>query len=159
MKQFIHKRKTVVFLSHHEIQDYYVQLTNFIKTVSYHHVKYEFQNPHTIVSLNVKELLAQSRLHIWSLIGRSMILTRNHLVRKQTLNHLAKLPASSKAFLDIQANYRVSIHFETRTWDDNKIQSNALTKKLNHLSQFGYMLRIRLRTKWLWIWIAMLPLR
>ena len=32
------------------------------------------------------------------------------------------VPALSKDFLDNQANYRVSIHFETRTWHDNKIK-------------------------------------
>ena len=31
-------------------------------------------------------------------------------------------PASSKEFLDIQTNYRVCIHSETRTWHDNNIQ-------------------------------------
>ena len=34
-------------------------------------------------------------------------------------------PASSKELLDIQANYRVCIHSDTRTWHDNNIQSNA----------------------------------
>ena len=38
----------------------------------------------------------------------------NHLVCKRTLNQLAKT-ASSKEFFDIQANYRVQIHSETRT--------------------------------------------
>ena len=31
-------------------------------------------------------------------------------------------PASSNEFLDIQANYRVWIHYETRTWHDKNIQ-------------------------------------
>ena len=31
-------------------------------------------------------------------------------------------PAMSKEFLEIQGNYRVSIHSETRTWHDNNIQ-------------------------------------
>ena len=48
-------------------------------------------NPHSIVCLNVKELLAQSRRHIWSLSDSNGIRTQNHLVCKQTLNHLAKL--------------------------------------------------------------------
>ena len=48
-------------------------------------------NPHSIVCLNVKELLAQSRRHIWSLKDNKVIRTHNHLVRKQSLNHLAKL--------------------------------------------------------------------
>ena len=48
-------------------------------------------NPHSIVCLNVKELLARSRRHIWSLSDSNGIRTHNHLVRKRTLNHLAKL--------------------------------------------------------------------
>ena len=41
--------------------------------------------------LEVKELLAQNRRDIWSLCDINGIRTHNHLVRKQTLNHLAKL--------------------------------------------------------------------
>ena len=48
-------------------------------------------NLHSIVCLNVKELLARSRRHIWSLSDSNGIRTHNHLVRKRTLNHLAKL--------------------------------------------------------------------
>ena len=49
-------------------------------------------NPHSIVCLNVKELLTRSRHQIWSLSDK---------------------PASSKEFLDSQATFRVWIHFET----------------------------------------------
>ena len=35
------------------------------------------------------------------------------------------VPASSKKFLEVQANYRVRIHSQTRTCRDNNIQSNA----------------------------------
>ena len=48
-------------------------------------------DPHSIVCLNVKELLARSRCHIWSLSDSKVIRTHNHLVRKRTLNYLAKL--------------------------------------------------------------------
>ena len=48
-------------------------------------------NPLSIVSLKVKELLARSRSHIWDLSDSNEIRTHNHLVRKRTLNHLAKL--------------------------------------------------------------------
>ena len=48
-------------------------------------------NLHSIVCLNVKELFAQSRRHILSLSDSNRIWTHNHLVCKQTLNHLAKL--------------------------------------------------------------------
>ena len=49
-------------------------------------------NPHSIVCLNVKKLLARSRCHIWSLSGSNTIWTHNHLLHKWTLNHLAKEP-------------------------------------------------------------------
>ena len=48
-------------------------------------------NPQSIVFLNVKELLARCRRHIWSLNNSDEIRTDNHLVRNRTLNHLAKL--------------------------------------------------------------------
>ena len=48
-------------------------------------------NLHSMVCLNVKELLTWSMPHIWSLSSSNDIRTHNHLVRKQTLNHLAKL--------------------------------------------------------------------
>ena len=48
-------------------------------------------NPHSIVGLNVKELLAQGRQHVWSLSDRNEIGTHNYLVRKRTRKHLAKL--------------------------------------------------------------------
>ena len=52
-------------------------------------------NLHSIVCLNVKELLARSTCHIWSLSDSNVIRTHNHLVRKRTLNHLAKLAVCS----------------------------------------------------------------
>ena len=48
-------------------------------------------NVDSIACLNVKELLARGRRHIWSLSDCNGILTHNHLVCKQTLKHLAKL--------------------------------------------------------------------
>ena len=48
-------------------------------------------NLHSIVCVNVKELLAWSRRHIWSLFDSNRIPTHNHLVYRRTLNHLAKL--------------------------------------------------------------------
>ena len=48
-------------------------------------------NLHSVVRLNVKELLARSRHHIWSLSDCNGIRTHNHLVLKRTLNHLANL--------------------------------------------------------------------
>ena len=48
-------------------------------------------NPHRIVYLNVKKLLARSRCHIWSLTDSNEFRTHNHLVRKRTLKYFAKL--------------------------------------------------------------------
>ena len=47
---------------------------------------------HTLYSyLNVKKLLAGNRREIWSLTDCNGTQTQNYLVRKRTLNHLAKL--------------------------------------------------------------------
>ena len=46
-------------------------------------------NSHSIVCLNVQELLARSRCHIWSLHDSNEIWTHNDSVCKRTLNHLA----------------------------------------------------------------------
>ena len=48
-------------------------------------------NLHSIVCLIVKKLLAPSRRHIWSLSDSNGIRTFNYLVRKRTLNRLAKV--------------------------------------------------------------------
>ena len=71
---------------------YTISLNKIDHTVCYYHVTYTFRSESTrCVCLNVKELLAQSRCDIWSLSDRNGIITHNHLVRKQTLNHLAKV--------------------------------------------------------------------
>ena len=41
--------------------------------------------------LNVSKLFARSRRKVWSLSNCNQTRTQNHLVRKRTLNHLAKL--------------------------------------------------------------------
>ena len=48
-------------------------------------------NRHSNSCLNVKELLAQRRRDIWNLSDCNGTRTHNFLVRKRTLNHLAKL--------------------------------------------------------------------
>ena len=48
-------------------------------------------NPHSIVPLNVKEVLSRSRCHIWSLSDSNKIPIPNQLVSKQTVNDLSKL--------------------------------------------------------------------
>ena len=61
-------------------------------TVCFYHVTYPFQIESTLYScLNVKEFLARNRREIWSLSDSNGTQTHNHLVRKRTLNHLAKL--------------------------------------------------------------------
>ena len=60
--------------------------------VCFYHVSYEFESESTLYSwMNVKELLARSRHHIWWLSDCNGTRTHNHLVRKRTINHLAKL--------------------------------------------------------------------
>ena len=61
-------------------------------TVRPYHAKDAVQSKSTLYSyLNVKEFLAQNRPEIWSLNNWNRTQTNNHLVRKWTLNHLAKL--------------------------------------------------------------------
>ena len=56
------------------------------------HVTYAFQGESTLCSsMKVKELLTRNRREIWSLSECNWTRTHNHLVRKRTLNHLAKL--------------------------------------------------------------------
>ena len=55
-------------------------------------------------------------------------------------------PASSKEFFDIQANYRVWIHSETRAWHDNNIQKSTMIL-LTQGAQFGrYDKKVRFQT-------------
>ena len=64
----------------------------FFSIQTAHHVTYTFQSESTLCScLNVKELIARNRRDIWSLSDCNGTRTHNHLVRKQTLNLLAKL--------------------------------------------------------------------
>ena len=61
-------------------------------TVCSYHVMYGFQSKSALYScLNVKELFAWNRRDIWSLSDSNGIRTYNLLVRKQKLDHLAKL--------------------------------------------------------------------
>ena len=65
---------------------------DFHLTVCYYRVAYRFHSESTLYScLNVKELLARNRRHIWSLSNCNEIQTRSNLVRKRTLNHFTKL--------------------------------------------------------------------
>ena len=61
-------------------------------TVCSYHVTYAFQSESTLYScLNAKEVLARNSCHIGSLSDCKGTRTHNHLLRKRTLNHLAKL--------------------------------------------------------------------
>ena len=60
--------------------------------VCFYHVSYEFESESTLYSfLNVKQLPAPSRRHIWRLSDYNGTPTHNHLVLKGIRNHLAKL--------------------------------------------------------------------
>ena len=71
---------------------YFENESSIFSIVCFYHVTYEFESESTLYScLNVKELLARNRRHIWRLNDCNGTRTHNHLVRKRTLNHLAKL--------------------------------------------------------------------
>ena len=66
-------------------------------TVCSCHVTYAFQSESTLYScLNVKELLTLSRRKIWSFSDCNWTRIQNHLVRKRTVNQLAKLACTVK---------------------------------------------------------------
>ena len=66
-------------------------------TVCSCHVTYMFESESTLYScLNVKELHAWSRRETWRWSDCNWTRTENHLVLKQTLNHLAKLASLAK---------------------------------------------------------------
>ena len=57
-----------------------------------YHVTYAFQSESTLYSsLNVKETLARNKRETWPLSDCNWTRTHNHLVRKRTHKHLAKL--------------------------------------------------------------------
>ena len=59
----------------------------------------QFQSESKLYScMNSKEFLAWNRRDIWILIDSNGSRTHNHLVRKRTLNHLAKLANLAKCF-------------------------------------------------------------
>ena len=81
-------------------------------TVCSYHVTHAFQNESTLYScVNVKELLAQNRREIWSLSDCNWTRTLNHLARKRTLDHLAKLGRSKlKEFIYKDAGINICGH-------------------------------------------------
>ena len=71
------------------------------------HVTYAFQRESTLYSfLNLKELLARSRCEIWRFRDWNCTRTQNHLIRKRTLSHLAKMVSSPVAVIETGAKDR-----------------------------------------------------
>ena len=82
-----------------------------------------FESESTLYScLNVEELLPRSRRDIWHLSDSNGIRTHNHLVRKRTLNHLAKLEKWLSCVVStictvhlIVCSYQVAYTFESES--------------------------------------------
>ena len=71
--------------------------------ICYYHVKYVFHSESTLYRcLNVEERLGRNRRDIWSLSDSNWNPIHNHLVRKWTLNHLAKLPTDVSSIIEIK---------------------------------------------------------
>ena len=88
---FIYLRKIIIFWPNHWA-DLWVLISTVHLTVCSYHVTYALQIESTLyICLNTKELDSLSRHDIWSLSDCNGTQTHNHLVRKQTLNHLSKL--------------------------------------------------------------------
>ena len=95
------KPKTTYFVQEHSTilrncANYWAMLLVLVRmlhfTVCSYYVRYKFQRESTLyICLNVKELLAGNWHDIWSLSDSNRARTHNHLLRKRTLNHLAKL--------------------------------------------------------------------
>ena len=95
------KLRTTYFVNEHSIiwanwrndwAVFWLLICTVFFTVCSCHVMYAFHSESTLYScLNVKELLARSWRQIWSLSDCNWTRTQKHLVRKRTLNHLAKL--------------------------------------------------------------------
>ena len=111
-------------------------------------------NSHSIVCLNVKELLSRSRCHIWNLSDSNVIRSHNYLVRKRTLNHLAKLAkwlnvdyASDSGFtLKLVRDIIVTFSLIHRTNEYSQHSSTICLVWLNGC--------VRFRTKWLCVRIT-----
>ena len=68
-------------------------------------------NPHSVNGLNVKELLAWRKLHVWNLSDRNEIPTDNHLVRKPRLKYLFVWCIWLYLIIMSRAGFRVNWHF------------------------------------------------
>ena len=113
-------------------------------TVCSCHLTYAFQSETTLYScLNVKELFAQSKCEIWSLSECNWTRNQNHLVCKQTLNHLAiwlSVCLGTKWFwVRVQLQLQTKFHL-------------VYKQTLNHLAKW---LSACLRTKWDWVQVQL----
>ena len=120
-----------------------INIIVFCMTVCSYNVTYAFQSKSTLYScLNVKELLARSRCEILSLSDCNWTRTHNRLVRKRTLNHLAK-PLSvcfrtKWLWVRIQLQYFVCLMFFLQA-DQRKNQSRFLCDCNNkHLKYYFF---------------------
>ena len=99
-------------------------------TICSYHVTYVFQSEFTLYScLNVKELLGQNRNNIWSLSDCNEVQTQNHLVGKQTLNHLAKRQIWIRIWVWKNSNFLLNL-----TEFPLKQDSSTTAPNLNKLS-------------------------
>ena len=86
-------------------------------------------NPH-YSWLNVKEFLTRSRHKIWTLSNCNWTRTHNHLVRKRTLNHLAKLASCS------HLNFRFCACFEQGfLWHPATIECGFTLKRVRGMTR------------------------
>ena len=90
-------------------------------TVCSCHVTSVFQSQSTFYScLNVKELVARSRLEIWRWSDCNWTRTHNHFLLKQTINHLAQLAKWSSCVLSTYlygAFYCCTVHLTVCSCD------------------------------------------
>ena len=101
-------------------------------------------NLHSIVCLSVKELLARSMRHIWSCDSNG-IRTHNHLVCKQTLNHLAKLAyfwLFGQTDLALTFRQTIECRFTLKLVSDMIITYSPLLQCLTYLHHFEHNIRI-----------------
>ena len=91
-------------------------------------------NSHSVVYLNDKELIAQSRRHILSLSDSNEIRTYYHLVRKRTLNLLDELASWAKW---------LSVRFQTK-WLWARISLLSLKSSLFCQNKEGFVATIKI---------------
>ena len=106
-------------------------------TVCSYHVTYAFQSESKLYScLNVKELFAQNRRKIWSLNDCNGTRTHDHVVRKRTLNHLAKLVVGSSSSSPVAVNFLV---YREKWWKHFKLNIFHLKTNLSRSTAPSYV--------------------